>query len=31
LLDQLLSDIAGWQAASVAQQDDITLLIVDVV
>ena len=31
LLDQLLSEIAVWQAASVAQQDDITLLVIDVV
>lgn len=31
LSDQLLSSIRGWQPASVTQQDDITLLIIDAV
>lgn len=30
LSDQLLSEIARWQPASVSQQDDITLVVVDV-
>ena len=29
--DQLLSEIRVWQSASVAQQDDITLIVIDVV
>ena len=31
LLDQLLSEIRLWQPASLAQQDDITLIVIDVV
>ena len=31
LLDQLLAEIHRWQPASAAQQDDITLIVVDVV
>jgi sigma-B regulation protein RsbU (phosphoserine phosphatase) len=31
LLDQLLSEIRLWQPASQAQQDDITLIVIDVV
>jgi sigma-B regulation protein RsbU (phosphoserine phosphatase) len=31
LLDQLLSEIRLWQPASLAQQDDITLVVIDVV
>ena len=31
LLDQLLSKIRLWQPASLAQQDDITLIVIDVV
>jgi serine phosphatase RsbU (regulator of sigma subunit) len=31
LSDQLLSEIRRWQPASTAQQDDITLIVVDVV
>ena len=31
LSDQLLSEIRQWQPASVTQQDDITLIIIDVV
>jgi phosphoserine phosphatase RsbU/P len=31
LLEQLLSEIRGWQSASAAQQDDITLIVIDVV
>jgi len=31
LLDQLLSEIRVWQRASLPQQDDITLIIIDVV
>jgi len=31
LSDQLLAAIRDWQSASVAQQDDITLLVIDVV
>ena len=31
LSDQLLSEIRLWQPASVAQQDDITLMVIDVV
>lgn len=31
LSEQLLSEIRLWQSASVAQQDDITLIVVDVV
>jgi sigma-B regulation protein RsbU (phosphoserine phosphatase) len=31
LLDQLLSEIRRWQPASMAQQDDITLIAIDVV
>lgn len=31
LVDQLLSEIRRWQATSVAQQDDITLIVIDVV
>jgi len=30
LSDQLLSEIRRWQPASVTQQDDITLVIIDV-
>ena len=31
LVDQLLSEIRHWQPAATAQQDDITLLVIDVV
>ena len=31
LSQQLLSELRKWQAASVSQEDDITLIIVDVV
>lgn len=31
LSEQLLSEIRVWQSASVAQQDDITLIVIDVV
>jgi phosphoserine phosphatase RsbU/P len=31
LSDQLLSEIRLWQSASLAQQDDITLLVIDVI
>jgi len=31
LSDQLLSEIRFWQPASLAQQDDITLIVIDVV
>jgi phosphoserine phosphatase RsbU/P len=31
LSDELLSEISHWQPASVTQQDDITLLVIDVV
>jgi serine phosphatase RsbU (regulator of sigma subunit) len=31
LSDQLLSEIRIWQSTSVAQQDDITLIVIDVV
>jgi sigma-B regulation protein RsbU (phosphoserine phosphatase) len=31
LLDKLLGEIRDWQPASVTQQDDITLLVIDVV
>ena len=31
LANQLLSEIGDWQAASVTQQDDITLIVIDVV
>jgi sigma-B regulation protein RsbU (phosphoserine phosphatase) len=31
LVDQLLSEIRQWQPASVTQQDDITLIVIDVV
>ena len=31
LADQLFSEIRDWQPASMAQQDDITLLVIDVV
>ena len=31
LVDQLLCEIRQWQAASVMQQDDITLIVIDVV
>jgi sigma-B regulation protein RsbU (phosphoserine phosphatase) len=31
LSDQLLSEIGLWRAASLAQQDDITLIVIDVV
>jgi sigma-B regulation protein RsbU (phosphoserine phosphatase) len=31
LVDQLLSEIRHWQPASMAQQDDITLIVIDVV
>jgi hypothetical protein len=30
LSDQLLSEISRWQPASVTQQDDITLIIIDI-
>ena len=30
LADQLLSEIRNWQPASIAQQDDITLIFIDV-
>jgi phosphoserine phosphatase RsbU/P len=30
LLDQLLSEIRQWQPASMAQHDDITLIVIDV-
>ncbi len=29
-LDQLLSEIRQWQPASMAQHDDITLILIDV-
>jgi len=31
LVDQLLFEIRQWQPASMAQQDDITLVVIDVV
>ena len=31
LLDQLISEVRIWQPASLAQQDDITLIVIDVV
>ncbi|HYL61843.1 MAG TPA: PP2C family protein-serine/threonine phosphatase [Candidatus Methylomirabilis sp.] len=31
LVDQLLSEIRQWQPGSIAQQDDITLIVIDVV
>jgi phosphoserine phosphatase RsbU/P len=31
LVEQLLSEIRHWQPASIAQQDDITLIVIDVV
>jgi sigma-B regulation protein RsbU (phosphoserine phosphatase) len=31
LVDQLLSEIRVWQPASAAQQDDITLIVIDIV
>ena len=31
LLDQLISEVRIWQPASMAQQDDITLIVIDVV
>ena len=31
LPDELLSEIQIWQSASLAQQDDITLIVIDVV
>jgi serine phosphatase RsbU (regulator of sigma subunit) len=31
LLDQLLSEIRVWQSASATQQDDITLIVIDVI
>jgi len=31
LVDQLLSEIRQWQPSSMVQQDDITLIVVDVV
>jgi hypothetical protein len=31
LSDQLLSEIHRWQPASITQQDDITLIVIDVV
>jgi sigma-B regulation protein RsbU (phosphoserine phosphatase) len=31
LSDQLLSEIRHWQPVSMAQQDDITLIVIDVV
>ena len=31
LLDQLISELRIWQPASLAQQDDITLIVIDVV
>jgi serine phosphatase RsbU (regulator of sigma subunit) len=31
LVDQLLSEIRHWQPASTTQQDDITLVVIDVV
>jgi serine phosphatase RsbU (regulator of sigma subunit) len=30
-VDQLLSEIRRWQPASTTQQDDITLIVIDVV
>jgi sigma-B regulation protein RsbU (phosphoserine phosphatase) len=30
LVDQLLTEIKLWQSASISQQDDITLVVVDV-
>jgi sigma-B regulation protein RsbU (phosphoserine phosphatase) len=30
LADQLLSEIRGWQPASLTQQDDITLIVIDI-
>jgi hypothetical protein len=30
-LDQLISEVRIWQPASLAQQDDITLIVIDVV
>jgi len=29
LSDQLLSEIRHWQPASITQQDDITLIVID--
>jgi sigma-B regulation protein RsbU (phosphoserine phosphatase) len=31
LSDELLSEIRHWQPASITQQDDITLIVIDVV
>jgi serine phosphatase RsbU (regulator of sigma subunit) len=31
LSDRLLAEIGQWQPASISQQDDITLLVIDVV
>ena len=31
LSDQLLSEISHWQPASITQQDDITLIVIDAV
>jgi hypothetical protein len=30
-VDQLISEMRIWQPASLAQQDDITLIVIDVV
>ena len=30
LVDRLLTEIRSWQPASLAQQDDITLVVIDV-
>ena len=30
LLEQILAEIRAWQPASLAQQDDITLVVIDV-
>jgi hypothetical protein len=29
-LDEMLSEIRAWQPASLPQQDDITLIVIDV-
>jgi hypothetical protein len=31
LSDRLLSEIGRWQPASISQQDDITLIVIDVI
>jgi hypothetical protein len=31
LSDELLAELRRWQPSSIAQQDDITLIVIDVV